>query len=224
MIKTTCRLLADYGRRLLQDRLTTGTGGNLSLALRAENLIAISPSGVDYDLIKPEDISLINFSGDHLEGLPPSSEWYLHLEIYRSRPEINAAVHTHSRFATTFAVLRQPIPACHYLIGIAGTREIRVAPYATFGTPELSRLTSAALGRDNCILMANHGLLAVGDNLQKAYETALYIEEVAEIYYRARSLGTPFLLSKEEMDEALLRFRSYKAATTVSPTGPDINL
>ncbi|HDS16643.1 MAG TPA: hypothetical protein ENN66_08590 [Proteobacteria bacterium] len=222
MIKATSRLLADYGRRLLKDRLTTGTGGNLSLALRTKNLIAISPSDVDYEQISPKDISLMNFNGVHLEGLPPSSEWYLHLEIYKTRPEINAVVHTHSRFATTFAVLRQPIPACHYLIGIAEAREIRLAPYATFGTPELARQTAAALGRENCILMANHGLLAVGENLKRAYETALYIEEVAEIYYRACSLGSPFLLNKEEMDEALLRFQSYKKPDAASP-GSKIN-
>ena len=210
--------LADYGRRLLADRLTTGTGGNLSVALRQEGVIAITPSGISYDEIKPQDISLLDFSGHHLEGLKPSSEWHLHLALYRSRPELNAVVHTHSRFATTLALLHQPLPACHYLIGVARSKEIRVAPYATFGTEELARKTVAALGNDRCILMANHGLLAVGEDLTEAYNTALYIEEVAELYYRARSLGTPVLLSETEMDEALIRFRSYgNKPTTTSP-------
>lgn len=203
-------LLADYGRRLLTDRLTTGTGGNLSVALRPEGLIAITPSGISYNEIKATDISLLDFDGRQLEGCPPSSEWHLHLAIYRARPEINAVVHTHSRFATTFALLHEPLPACHYLIGVAQSKEIRVAPYATFGTEELARKTVAALGQnDRCILMANHGLLAVGEDLSEAYNTALYIEEVAELYYRARSLGTPVLLSDAEMGEALIRFRSY---------------
>jgi len=202
--------IADYGRRLLADSLTTGTGGNISIAMRAEGLIAISPSGIGYNEIKAKDISLLEFDGRQLEGRPPSSEWHLHLALYQARPEINAVVHTHSRFATTFALLHEPLPACHYLIGVAQTKEIRVAPYANFGTEELARKTVAALGHnDRCILMANHGLLAVGEDLSEAYNTALYIEEVAELYYRARSLGTPVLLSDAEMDEALIRFRSY---------------
>ena len=212
--------LADYGRRLLADRLTTGTGGNLSMALRPEGVIAITPSGISYDEIQPEDISLLDFSGRHLEGRPPSSEWHLHLTLYRSRPEINAVVHTHSRFATTFALLHEPLPACHYLIGVARAKEIRVAPYATFGTEELARKTVTALGHDRCILMANHGLLAVGEELMEAYNTALYIEEVAELYYRARCLGTPVLLSEAEMDEALVRFRSYGQKATTSRKAP----
>ena len=211
-------LLADYGRRLLTDRLTTGTGGNLSIALRPEGVIAITPSGINYNKIESKDISLLDFNGRHLEGLKPSSEWHLHLALYRSHPEINAVVHTHSRFATTFALLHEPLPACHYLIGVARSKEIRVAPYATFGTEELARKTVTALGNDRCILMANHGLLAVGEELTEAYNTALYIEEVAELYYRARCLGTPVLLSEVEMDEALVRFRSYGCkSTTTSP-------
>ena len=203
------RLLADYGRRLLTDRLTTGTGGNLSIALRPEGVIAITPSGINYSEIKPQDISLLDFNGRHLEGQKPSSEWHLHLALYNSRPELNAVVHTHSRFATTFALLHEPLPACHYLIGVTQAKEIRIAPYATFGTEELARKTVTAMGNDRCILMANHGLLAVGEELAEAYNTALYIEEVAELYYRARCLGTPVLLSDKKMDEALVRFRSY---------------
>ena len=214
-------LLADYGRRLLADRLTTGTGGNLSVALRSEAMIAITPSGINYNEIKPEDISLLDFTtGRHLEGQKPSSEWHLHLALYNSHPEINAVVHTHSRFATTFALLHEPLPACHYLIGVAQAKEIRVAPYATFGTEELARKTVAALGHDRCILMANHGLLAIGEGLAEAYDTALYIEEVAELYYRARCLGTPVLLSEKEMDEALVRFQSYGCKPTTTSQSP----
>ncbi len=213
------KLLANYGRRLLTDRLTTGTGGNLSSALRSEGIVAITPSGISYNEIKPEDISLLELTtGHHLEGREPSSEWHLHLALYHSHPEINAVVHTHSRFATTFALLHEPLPPCHYLIGVARAKEIRIAPYATFGTQELAQKTVAALGNDRCILMANHGLLAVGEELTEAYNTALYIEEVAELYYRARCLGTPVLLNEEEMDEALIRFQSYGCKpTTTSP-------
>lgn len=202
--------LLDYGRRLLSDGLTTGTGGNLSIALRAEKLIALTPSGIDYDKLKPEAISLIDFNGHRLQGAPPSSEWYLHLALYQNRPEINAVVHTHSRFATALALLHQPLPACHYLIGVAGCKEIRVAPYATFGTEELAQKTVTALGaNDRCILMANHGLIAIGNDLEQAYNTALYIEEVAELYHRAQAIGKPVILNDQEMEEALIRFQSY---------------
>ena len=204
------QLLLDYGRRLLTDGLTTGTGGNLSTALRSQNVIAITPSGIDYDKIKIDDISLIDFDGRHIAGEKPSSEWHLHLALYKQRPEINAVVHTHSRFATTLALLNKPLPACHYLIGVAGCKEIRVAPYATFGTPELAEKTVAALGAsDRCILMANHGLIAIGNELDQAYNTALYIEEVAELYHRALTIGDPVILSDQEMEEALIRFQSY---------------
>ena len=202
--------LLDYGLKMLADGLTTGTGGNLSLALRAEGVIVITPSGIDYDQISIDDISLIDFSGVHLEGEKPSSEWLLHLKLYNLRPDINAVVHTHSRFATALALLHQPLPACHYLIGVAGCKEIRVAPYATFGSEELADKTIAALGPvDRCILMANHGLIAAGKDLGSAYDTALYIEEVAELYHRAKTIGEPVLLSGPEMEQALLRFQSY---------------
>ena len=204
------QLLLDYGRRLLTDGLTTGTGGNLSVALRLQNIIAVTPSGIDYDKIKIDDISLIDFDGRHIAGEKPSSEWHLHLALYKQRPEINAVVHTHSRFATTLALLNKPLPACHYLIGVAGCKEIRVAPYATFGTPELAEKTVAALGAsDRCILMANHGLIAIGNELDQAYSTALYIEEVAELYHRALTIGDPVILNNKEMEEALIRFQSY---------------
>jgi L-fuculose-phosphate aldolase len=180
------------------------------VALRSQNIIAITPSGIDYDRLKIDDISLIDFDGHHIAGEKPSSEWYLHLALYKQRPEINAVVHTHSRFATTLALLHKPLPACHYLIGVAGCKEIRVAPYATFGTPELAEKTMAALGAsDRCILMANHGLIAIGNELEQAYNTALYIEEVAELYHRALTIGDPVILSDKEMEEALIRFQSY---------------
>jgi len=205
-----CQLLIDYGLKMLADNLTTGTGGNISVALRSEEVIAITPSGIAYDQLEPTDISLIDFDGRRLEGETPSSEWQLHLQLYKLRPEINAVVHTHSRFATTLALLNEPLPACHYLIGVAGCKEIRVAPYATFGTEELAQKTAAALGpQDRCILMANHGLIAVGKELASAYDTALYIEEVAELYQRARTIGKPVILSDQAMDKALIRFQSY---------------
>ncbi len=207
-------LLCDYGRRLITDRLTTGTGGNLSIYDRDRNLIAITPSGEAYEQLTPDKISIITPGGQHLDGNPPSSEWLLHTEVYHKRPDINAIVHTHSRFATTFAILRQPIPACHYLIAVSGADQVRVAPYATFGTDDLAKKTAASLKQDNCILMANHGLLAVGKDIHATYNTALYIEEVAELYYRARAIDKPVLLTRKEMAAAHARFKTYGGSTS----------
>ncbi len=201
--------LVAHGRRLLDDRLTTGTGGNLSLMRRENERILITPSGIPYDRLTAEMISVIDLKGHHLAGEKPSSEWQLHLEIYQARPEINAVVHTHSPFATTFAVLNRPIPACHYLIGIGGGDQVGVAPYATFGTRELARLTVTALGKENCILLANHGLVAVGEDLARAYSTALYVEEVAELYWRSLAVGQPVILPPPEMQKARRRLGAY---------------
>ena len=209
MHKSYNLLLCDYGRRLIADQLTTGTGGNLSIYDRDRDLIAITPSGKAYEQLTPDEISIINPKGKHLNGQQPSSEWPLHTAVYLKRPNINAIVHTHSRFATTFAILRQTIPACHYLIAVSGSSQIRVAPYATFGSDALAQQTASSLGNDNCILMANHGLLAVGTDIHKTYNIALYIEEVAELYYHARAIGTPELLTGKEMDAAHERFKTY---------------
>ena len=209
-------LLCDYGRRLITDRLTTGTGGNLSIYDRDRDLIAITPSGKAYDQLTPDEISIISPKGKHIDGQPPSSEWPLHTAVYLERHDINAIVHTHSRFATTFAILRQPIPACHYLIAVSGANQVRVAPYSTFGSNELAQQTVAGLEKDNCILMANHGLLAVGTDIHKTYNIALYIEEVAELYYHARAIGTPALLTGKEMDTAHERFKTYGGSKSSS--------
>lgn len=205
--------LVVYGRRLLSDRLTTGTGGNLSRARREDNRVFLTPSGIAYEQLSAAAISVIDLDGRHLAGEKPSSEWQLHREIYRARPEVNAVVHTHSPFATTFAVLNRPIPACHYLVGVCGGNQVRVAPFATFGSMELARLTVTALGSENCILLANHGLIAVGETLARAYSTALYIEEAAELYWRALAVGEPVILSPEEMEKSRKQLGIYTGRT-----------
>ena len=209
--------LVVYGRRLLSDRLTTGTGGNLSRARRKENRMFLTPSGIPYEQLSAAAISVIDMDGRHLAGEKPSSEWQLHREIYRARPEVNAVVHTHSPFATTFAVLNRPIPACHYLVGVCGGNQVRVAPFATFGSMELARLTVTALGSENCILLANHGLVAVGETLARAYSTALYIEEVAELYWRALAVGEPVILSSEEMEKSRKQLGIYTGQPDTNP-------
>lgn len=198
-----------YGKKLVLSGLTRGTGGNLSVYDRKRDLWAVSPSGIDYFAVEAEDVAVLDGQGRLVQGRQrPSSEWELHLEVYRRRPDAGAVVHTHSPFATVLACLGWEIPPVHYLVGYAG-RKVKVAPYATFGTPELARLTAEALGDDGAVLMAHHGLIAQGADIDRAFAVAEEIEFVAEIYWRAKAVGTVPLLSEEAMADALARFVDY---------------
>ncbi len=198
-----------FGRRLVTARLTTGTGGNLSFFDRKEGLVAIKPSGVDYFEMKPEDVALFEPDGTPVEvPKKPSSETAMHLEMYRRRDDIHAVVHTHSVFATTIACMGWELPAVHYLVGFSGYK-VPLAAYATFGTDELARNTADALGSFNAVLMANHGLLAVGPSLLRAFTTAEEVELVAQIYVRAKAMGEPVILPREEMDKITEKFINY---------------
>ncbi len=201
--------IVEFGRRLVTARLTTGTGGNLSVFDRKEGLVAIKPSGVDYFEMKPGDVALFELNGTPVEvPKKPSSETAMHLEVYRRRDDINAVVHTHSVFATTIACMGWELPAVHYVVGFSGCK-VPLAPYATFGTQELARNTADALGSFNAVLMANHGLLAVGGTMLRAFSTAEEIELAAEIYVRGKAMGEPVILPKEEMDKITEKFLNY---------------
>ena len=201
--------IVEFGRRLVTAHLTTGTGGNLSYFDRKEGLVAIKPSGVDYFEMKPEDVALFEPDGTPVEvPKKPSSETAMHLEMYRRRDDINAVIHTHSVFATTIACMGWELPAVHYLVGFSGYK-VPLAPYATYGTEELARNTADGLGSFNAVLMANHGLLAVGSTMLGAFCTAEEIELVAQIYVRAKALGDPVILPREEMDKITGKFINY---------------
>ena len=132
----------------------------------------------------------------------------MHLAVYSARPDVGAVVHTHSVFATTFAVLGEELPAVHYALAWAG-RRVRVAPYATYGTPAIATGCVATLGEDGAVLLANHGVVAVGPGLDAALEVAEAVEYTAELCWRARALGTPAILPDEEMDRVADAFGSY---------------
>ena len=158
------RRIVAAGRELLRSGLTTGTGGNLSICLRDKGVFAISPSGIPYDEIRPEDVVILNMDGAVIDGdKKPSSEVELHRIFYTRRTDLNAMVHTHSRFATTIASLRWDLPAVHYMIAVAGV-DVRCAEYATFGTPELAENAFRAMKDRRAVLLANHGLLCGGVN------------------------------------------------------------
>ena len=201
--------LLHYGREMIALGLTTGSGGNLSILLRAEDRILISPSAVAYAAMTRDDVVTCDRQGRVVRGTRrPSSELGFHLALYDHRPDIGAVVHTHSVFATTLACMHREIPAVHYLVGFAG-HKVPLAPYATFGTPALANAIIETIGQSNAVLMANHGLVAVGPDLPAAFNVAEEIELVARIYYQALVAGEPRILSTRQMDEVLEKFKSY---------------
>ena len=203
------KTVAHYGKKLITTGLVKGTGGNISLVNRAKTLMAITPSGVDYDQVDPEDVVVVDMDGKRVEGhLNASSELAFHLALVKQRPDIKAVVHTHSDFATALACLRWELPAVHYLIGSAGS-VVPLAPYATFGTQALADGICQTIGDGNAVLLANHGLVTVGVNLKQAFSTAEYVEYVAKIYLMTKSVGTPVLLNMEEMRAVIEKLENY---------------
>jgi len=195
------------GRRMNASGLNQGTSGNLSH--RVDGGFLVTPTGMEYEGLRPEDLVLMRWDGSHEGPRRPSSEWRFHRDILAARPEVNAVLHAHSMFSTTLACLRRPIPAFHYMVAVAGGTTIRCAPYATFGTEELSRHAVAALeGRKACLL-ANHGLITVGADLAGAFKLAVEVETLAAMYLRALQVGEPVLLDEAEMAVVLEKFKTY---------------
>ncbi len=190
--------------------LNQGTSGNISA--RYEDRMLITPSATPYDAMKPEMIASMPLEGAYGEWtgpLQPSTEWRFHLDIMRARPDVGGIVHTHSTYATVLAIARKPIPACHYMMAAFGGTDIRCAGYARYGTKELSDLAIAALeGRNGCLL-ANHGMIALGANLDKAMWLAVELETIARQYYLSLALGSACILSDEEIAETARGFSTY---------------
>ena len=192
--------VADGGRRLVAARLVESTSGNLSVRDGAGGQVAISPSALPYDRVTPADVVVVSPDGRVVDGhRTPSSELGMHLELYLARPDVGAVVHTHSPWATTWAVLGREIPAVHYVIASIGHR-VRVVPYATFGSGDLAGMAAGTLGDDNAVLLGNHGVLAVGADLEAALENAVRVEFLAEVYWKACQIGEPVVLPDEEID------------------------
>jgi L-fuculose-phosphate aldolase len=194
-------------RKMNTAGLNQGTSGNLSV--RVEGGFLLTPTGMEYDALVPEDLVLMRFDGSHEGRRRPSSEWQLHRDLLAARPEAGAVLHAHSMFSTTLACLRRGIPAFHYMISAAGGSDVRCAPYATFGTPELARSALDALeGRKACLL-ANHGMLALGKDLVAAFKLAVEVETLAAMYWRALQVGEPVLLDGAEMERVIDKFKTY---------------
>jgi L-fuculose-phosphate aldolase len=199
--------LADTARQTVTHGLNKGSSGNVSVRYRDGFLI--TPSGLPNDTLKADQMVFVDMAGQASGGLKPSSEWRIHRDVYRARPEVQAIVHAHSPHAVSLSCLRRGLPAFHYMVAAAGGKDIRCAAYATFGTQALSDAVLAAL-QDRCAcLMANHGLVAVGASLDAALSLAVEVEELCAQYWRVKLMGEPVLLSDAEMDEVLERFKHY---------------
>jgi L-fuculose-phosphate aldolase len=195
------RLIADHGRRMTSDRLVVGTSGNLSI--RAGELLAVTPTGHAYDTLTPELVGVHRLDGTAVEArLAPTSELPIHQLIY-AHTDARAVVHTHSTAATAVSTLVEELPTIHYILAVMGG-PIRVAPYARFGSEELAGNVLAALEGRSGALLANHGAVTYGPTIEVAYDRALYLEWVAEVWLRANALApafTPRILQPAEMGE-----------------------
>jgi L-fuculose-phosphate aldolase len=187
--------------------INQGTSGNISLR-HGEGML-ITPTSTPYEAMKPEQIVYMHLDGNHDPAQRPSSEWRFHRDILKARPEVQAIVHAHPPYSTMLAIMGMEIPPVHYMVAVAGGDTIRCAPYATFGTQELSEHAVRALeGRTACLL-AHHGMIAVGPSLPKAMWLAVEVETLARQYHGCLQIGTPPLLSKEEIEKVRVRMAGY---------------
>jgi L-fuculose-phosphate aldolase len=200
VIETACAM-SDSG-------LSPGRSGNVSC--RWKDGMLITPTGMAYAEIELRDVVFVA-AGGTVSGKQrkPSSEWRFHLSAYNARPDMNAVVHTHSLSATALACSGKAIPAFHYMVAVAGGKDIPLVPYATFGTEELATYVAGGLSGRNACLMANHGQIALGETLEGALELAAEVEILAAQYIKVLSLGQPVILADAEMDGVLQRFQSY---------------
>lgn len=190
--------------------LNQGTSGNISA--RFKQYMLITPSGIPYEDLKPADIAKMKVEGDDTSWKgpsKPSSEWHFHRAMLQAKPDLHAIVHTHSTFATVVSMAREGIPACHYMIAAFGGNSVRCAKYETFGTPELSQSMLKALNGRSACLLANHGMVAGGKNLDNAMWAAVELETLSKQYYYAKQAGNLIILPDDEMEVVLEKFKTY---------------
>jgi len=213
------REMVDICRRMNATGINQGTAGNISA--RIEGGFLITPTSLPYDRMGPEDIVEMGYDGTYAGRHRPSSEWRFHRDIMQARTDIDAILHCHSIYATTLACQYRPIPAFHYMVGVAGGTTIRVAPYATFGTQALSDNALAALDGRLACLLGQHGQISLGRNLEAALWLAIEVETLARLYVQALPLGEPPVLSDEEMARVIEQMR--KMSYGQAPDAEGIN-
>ncbi|MEN6587504.1 MAG: class II aldolase/adducin family protein [Sulfuricella sp.] len=201
------RALVDTAIATQREGLNRGTSGNLSVRCGAGFLV--TPSGMPASEQTPEDMVFMDMAGNASGRCKPSSEWRFHRDLLQARPELNAVLHAHSTFATTLACLGRDIPPFHYMIAAAGGKTIRCAPYATFGSQELSDHALKAMAERKACLLANHGMLVAETSLKRVLALAVEVETLCEQYCRALQIGDPVILPDDEMDVVLEKFKHY---------------
>jgi L-fuculose-phosphate aldolase len=195
------------GLKLTPSGLSQGTSGNLSI--RFESGFLITPSGMPYGEVTPDDVVFVDMDGHHDHPRRPSSEWRFHRDIYMARPDAHAIVHAHPPYSTALAMCRMDIPAAHYMIAVSGGDSIRCSDYYTYGTQALSDAVVRALDGRLACLMANHGMIAVGANMEQAMWRAIEVETLARQYTIALQIGKPVMLRDNEVTQVIEKFGNY---------------
>jgi L-fuculose-phosphate aldolase len=208
--------LVDTYRTLVTSGLTHGTSGNVSVRRNAGEFF-VSPSGVPYDVMEAADVPLVQLSGRWFGRRRPSSEWRFHRDIYATRADVAAIVHTHSRYAAALACTGRGIPAFHYMVAVAGGADIRCSPYHPFGTQALSDAALAALADRRACLLGNHGVIACGKDLTAALALAGEVENLAAQYCTSLQLGCVRILDEDAMRIVIDKFRTYGKQDAVDP-------
>jgi L-fuculose-phosphate aldolase len=198
-----------YAKLLNSKNLSALRSGNISV--RYKDGFLITPSGKKYSTLKNKDIVFVSNKGkfDKKDGIP-SSEWRFHQDIYISKKDAKAIVHAHSNWATAISTHGKSIPAFHYMVAMAGGNDIKCAKYATYGTRELSKNILKTLKNRSACLIGNHGQIAFGKNLSKAFELAEEVENLSSQYIKALKIGKPKILSTKEMNKVLSKAKNYK--------------
>ena len=201
--------IIDASKYLLQLQFNIGSEGNISY--RQKNEIYITPSGIKTSNLKPKDISKVDLNGKVLNKNKPSSEILLHSWIYRNHKDIRAVVHSHSKWASILSCMRISIPSFHYMVAEFGGNDIKCSKYATFGSDKLSKYVNKVLHKRKGCLIANHGQVTIGDNLEEAVDLSIALEKLSEQFYYLLITKQTKLLSNEEMRKIVKLFEDYKA-------------
>jgi L-fuculose-phosphate aldolase len=204
------RALVDAARRLDAAGLNHNSSGNLGV--RLDDGLLVTPTAIPAGVLQPDDCVALDADGTPVRGerRAPTSEWRLHVEVLRRRPDVEAVVHTHSPEATAAATLGRPVPAVHYVVARFGATALPCAPYATYGTAELAAHVADTLGESGtACLMANHGAVTVARDLTAAVALALDVEWLCGVHRRAVQLGEPVVLPDDEVERVARLFRTY---------------
>jgi L-fuculose-phosphate aldolase len=205
---TSRELLMETFRRMAEAGLNRGTSGNASV--RDGTSFYVTPSALPVSVMTAQSMVHMDMSGHVLQGGKPSTEWRIHRDLYAARSDVGAVLHAHATFATTLACLRREVPAVHYMIAVAGGDSIRCAPYSVFGEQALSDDALEALRDRKACLLANHGMIALGQDLDDALAVAIEVESLCEIYWRTLQIGAPAILTAQQMNEVRRKFVDYK--------------